>query len=65
MKALKSDLARQILADPAAKSKFRQFIVNNWSPSSAVWDGRQPLEITVTTNTGQKTVQPVLVPKAS
>jgi hypothetical protein len=60
MKALKTDLARRLLADPEAKSKLRDFLNRPRSSS----DSEAP-SIAVTTSSGEVVVvRPRVVPKA-
>lgn len=64
MKALKSDLARVVLADPKAKGQLRQFLVVRDAKTGRIIDtSRKPIE--VTTAAGKILVRPVVVPKAA
>jgi hypothetical protein len=62
MKALRSPLAKQVLADPEARARLRQFV------GSSLESGRALPETRVALRTDGKTVvyyQPVVVPKAA
>jgi hypothetical protein len=64
MKALKSKLATQLLADPAASDQLRDFLVNRKSSDARVQQAgaRQFL---IRSKDGALTVQATVVPKAA
>jgi hypothetical protein len=64
MKALKSKLASQLLADPVASEQLRQFLTNQSTPSTA----RQNTvsgEFVIRGDNGLVRVQATMVPKAA
>lgn len=65
MKALKSDLAKTVLADPAATAKLRRYLASHRSAASAD-AAAQELVIELPSTEGQTLrLKPVIVPKAA
>ncbi|WP_136222903.1 hypothetical protein [Massilia sp. Mn16-1_5] len=64
MKALKSKLAAQLLADPAASDQLRNFLVNR--PASGSRPQQAATErVVIRSRNGALTVQASVVPKAA
>ena len=64
MKALKSKLASQLLADPVASEQLREFLTNQSAPSTARQNtGRG--EFVIRGDKGLVRVQATMVPKAA
>lgn len=63
MKALKSPLANELLADPQARDELRRFLVAK-RPSAVSTDQPQAAEFRIRRGTSAATVKAVFVPKA-
>jgi hypothetical protein len=63
MKALKSELAKQLLADPAARDQLRTYLAGHYKVAGALGD----VKIEVRARNGQQpvVVVPMVVPKAA
>jgi len=65
MKALKSDLAQQILANPSASSQLRVYLARK-SAQTFAGTGGEPVEIELPSPQGRpRRYVPVVVPKAA
>ena len=64
MKALKSELAKKVLADHQARGQLRVFVASKSSRPDAAANGT-PQQITVRDEGGIRIFKPVVVPKAA
>lgn len=64
MKAARSDLARQILADPSARAQLRNASVAPQQGNAAVRGGEESV-VVVQKDGVQRRYKPVVVPKAA
>ena len=62
MKALKSDLAKSVLADPQATDLLRFYLANRWSVGGSA--GRMVIEVRSEHGSTVR-VKPTVVPKAA
>lgn len=63
MKALKSDLAKAVLADPKARDKLRSFLVS--TPYPVGGKPKPDVVIEVETRHGVRRITPIVVSKAT